>query len=933
MALITPHDIIIDETIGIQIEDDDVSPLDSPHDTNATLQYLIGLDDPLEVAFKEDFVAVTGDPGETITSVVLTQNVDGDPFSPTDGVVTDIRTVDGNYVWLFQDPNNADVVIGVIGTSDPSSSGEPDPLLDPLAFSFALDGDADLYLVQYVALMNPDPDKADDDLIDLGGLVYASVTGTSVLNFSSLGDAPPGHNKWYILDADTASTQKILVTAHDNGVQAEVNVSTQGLGVSSQDVRFGRELQIDLINGGTQSAGKNFTNTPTAPNYDTHIETVSTAGFSISQSTPTNTKADIEVHAYNNDDNVEGAAFPGDDNDTPIEITGVTFKLNGVVKSAGDLGITVDLSGDGLILRNVGEGVTVDFTTASNFDRFTIKNIDQQKDYFDVKEVHFGTDQANISSEEVGSFINFDDDGPSISPTGDDTPPLVVDDSDLDFDASANFSTLFTPNFGTDGPAATDEVTYALDVLNSGSDVDSGLVDTESGQAVVLNLDGSGVVIGTTASSGLEVFRISVDADGNVTLDQSRAVVHPTDDPDESTTLAAANLVTLTATATDGDGDHANASVDIGVAFTFKDDGPAIEVGDATGDYDSGAQGTWTHDPGADGFNLLSVTLDDYTIDSNATVTSGLSLTPGLDPYTFTGSIHDDFNGDGTAEDVDFTLTFDPVNGTYDLDVETPPGTITTFDTTQGSLKAGGPDAVQTLQFLPAGPDNDVIFFAAVPTAPLQDVAGTPPNDIEDLVNNDPTEATLEGYNATSLINSAFKMNVSTSGIGVNNNNLDGANQGAGTGAFAGTSITSGDESFVINPEEDVDKVTVYIDNSVGGYNPATEDLYYIVYYADGSVGGPTEVTAGMLHNAPRHDPLIPDVAEGGKYFEIDGGALQIEAVQLTMGLGTVKVPVIQFTLEQESDPAPLDLDFTANLVDGDSDSITDTFLVHVDVA
>ncbi|WP_210236494.1 hypothetical protein, partial [Mesorhizobium sp. M3A.F.Ca.ET.201.01.1.1] len=135
------------------------------------------------------------------------------------------------------------------------------------------------------------------------------------------------------------------------------------------------------------------------------------------------------------------------------------------------------------------------------------------------------------------------------------------------------------------------------------------------------------------------------------------------------------------------------------------------------------------------------------------------------------------------------------------------------------------------------------------------------------------------------------------------------------------------------NPEEDVDKVTVYIDNSVGGYNPATEDLYYIVYYTDGTVSAITDVTAGMLHNAPRHDPLIPDVAEGGKYFEIDGGTKQIEAVQLTMGVGTVKIPVIQFTIEQESNPAPLDMTFTANLIDGDNDSSPDTFSVHVDVA
>nr|WP_245277653.1 hypothetical protein [Mesorhizobium sp. L48C026A00] len=364
MALdIETQDIIIDETTGLQ--DDDIDPSVSPHSTNATLLYLLSLDDAggltsPEVAFQTDFVVASASAGETITSVVLAQNSDGDPFSTTDGVNSGIRTVDGNYVWLFQDPTDPNVVIGVIGTSDPLV--EPAET-GPLAFSFALiptsATNADLYTVEYVPLLHLDPTLPDDQ-IDLTDKVFASVTGTSVVNFSQLGDAPPGHNNWYILDADVASPQKILVTAHDNGVQTEVNISTQGFGVASQDVRFGRELQIDLINGGTQSAGKNFTNAPIAPDYIDHIENVSSAGFSVSQSTPTNTVADIEIHAYNNDDNAEGAALPGDDNDAEINITGVTFKLNGVATTAAALGITVDLTGTGLILLDVGEGVTVD---------------------------------------------------------------------------------------------------------------------------------------------------------------------------------------------------------------------------------------------------------------------------------------------------------------------------------------------------------------------------------------------------------------------------------------------------------------------------------------------------------------------------------------------------------------------------------------------
>ena len=579
MALdITTQDIVIDESANLQ--DDDIDPLLAPHSTNTTLQYMLGLDgsgglSSPEVAYQSNFVVASASAGETITSVVLTQNSSGTPFSTTVGVNSNIRTVDGNYVWLFQSATNANVVIGVIGTSDPLA--EPAET-GPLAFSLGLIGTGathDLYTVQYVPLLHPDATNP-DDRIDLTNKVFASVTGTTVVNFSQLDDAPSGHNDWYILDADTGSTQKILVTAHDEGAQAEVNVSTQGLGVASQDVRFGRELQIDLISGGTQSAGKDFTDTPTAPDYTAHIENVSSAGFSVSQSTPTGTVADIEIHAYNNDDNAEGSAFPGDDNDTEINITGVTFKLNGVATTAAALGITVNLSGNGLILENVGEGVTIDFTTAGGaggtFDRFTIKNIDTEKDFFDVKEVHYGGEVSNAHNEEVGSFINFDDDGPTITATG--SPPnLTVDETILATNASDDFSTFFTSNAGADG----DAITYSLGISQV-TNV-SGLTDTATGQSVLLFLEGGNVVGRAGSAAGAIVFTVSVSAAGVVTLDQQRAIIHAdAANPDDSRTLAADDLITLTATITDKDGDQATATHNIGQNLNFEDDGPTITV-------------------------------------------------------------------------------------------------------------------------------------------------------------------------------------------------------------------------------------------------------------------------------------------------------------------------------------------------------------------
>ncbi|TPJ36041.1 DUF5801 repeats-in-toxin domain-containing protein [Mesorhizobium sp. B2-6-5] len=765
MLDITAQDIIVDETTGLQ----QPSEIDPTGNSNPTLVYLLsrdgagGLASP-QVAFQSDFVMASASAGETINSVILTQNNSGTPFSTNVGVNSGIQTVDGNYVWLFQDPTHANVVIGVIGTSSQTIAPAAD---GSLAFSFGLSATstthADLYLVEYVPLLHPDTSNP-DDRIDLNGKVFASVSGSTVVNFSQLGDAPPGHNKWYILDADAASPQKILVTAHDNGVQAEVNISTQGLGVSSQDVRFGRELQIDLINGGTQSAGKNFTNSPLAPDYGSHIETVISAGFSVSQSTPTNTKSDIEIHTYNNNDNAEGAALPGDDNDAEINISAVTFKLNGVATTAAALGITVDDSGPGLILHDVGEGVTVDFTADATFDRFTIKNVDTQKDYFDVKEVHFGGQSTNAYTEQVGSFINFDDDGPAASLT-EETATLLHDETsgvDLNSDDqplgslpaafvalgsaigwASSASAVVTPNsnFGADAPGtetlslgvsgpnadsgfdsldghnillnvenglvigrvdvsndgsvAGDPVALAISIgqngilsiaqylaiahsnpgdaddvqtmldsalvaklhavdgdgdssdtstaigdkvqirddgpsitadgtkatitvdesnlgdnsgdfsaafhSNAGADGgdisyalginlvtnDSGLTDTLTGQSVLLFVEGDNVVGRAGSAGGAVVFTVSVDIDGNVTLDQARAVIHsPDTGPDQPTTLTSDDLVTLTATITDGDGDQATDTAYIGTSLVFKDDAPTITApfdGDQTG--------------------------------------------------------------------------------------------------------------------------------------------------------------------------------------------------------------------------------------------------------------------------------------------------------------------------------------------------------------
>ncbi|KNH42983.1 DUF5801 repeats-in-toxin domain-containing protein, partial [Pseudomonas lini] len=170
----------------------------------------------------------------------------------------------------------------------------------------------------------------------------------------------------------------------------------------------------------------------------------------------------------------------------------------------------------------------------------------------------------------IGSNLVFKDDGPSITATGEE-PTLTVDETVLTTDATQNFAANFSSAFGADGAGT---LTYALGVVAGAS----GLTDTATGEAVNLSLNGT-VVEGRTATTNLLVFTVSVAANGDVTLDQSRAVVHPdATNPDDSTSLSADNLVTLTATTTDGDGDSVQATLNIGSNLVFKDDGPSIST-------------------------------------------------------------------------------------------------------------------------------------------------------------------------------------------------------------------------------------------------------------------------------------------------------------------------------------------------------------------
>uniref|UniRef100_UPI00261EC2ED retention module-containing protein n=1 Tax=uncultured Methylophaga sp. TaxID=285271 RepID=UPI00261EC2ED len=206
---------------------------------------------------------------------------------------------------------------------------------------------------------------------------------------------------------------------------------------------------------------------------------------------------------------------------------------------------------------------------------------------------------------------------------------ITVDETDIgngdpsNATATLNLSGSFTADFGADGEG---DVDYGLSV---DTDVNTGLIDTQSGEEVLLRVVDGEVEGYINDGSDQVVFTVTVDSDGEVTLTQLRAVEHDdATDPDEANSPATINAgaISLGATVTDADGDSADASLDLGVLFAFEDDGP-VAVDDADSVVDGLAEGnvltaaSTDGESGADSFgadgpgSVTSVTFGNTTYD------------------------------------------------------------------------------------------------------------------------------------------------------------------------------------------------------------------------------------------------------------------------------------------------------------------------------
>ena len=200
---------------------------------------------------------------------------------------------------------------------------------------------------------------------------------------------------------------------------------------------------------------------------------------------------------------------------------------------------------------------------------------------------------------------------------------LTVSESDLDKVATFDFSIYFEAEYGADEQG--DPSVYSLGVTQ-GDGSYSGLVDTLTGESVMLTTDGNDVlgyvmVMVEGVETRVPVFTVSVDgATGIVTLDQLRAVEHPLGGVVGASDVVsvAAGAIDLTKTVYDSDGDTDDATIDIGPVMYFQDAGPTAE------DFVYG--------------NGVAVGVSDYVLATDAVAALGIDVGP--DGY-LNGSLQD----------------------------------------------------------------------------------------------------------------------------------------------------------------------------------------------------------------------------------------------------------------------------------------------------
>lgn len=657
---------------------------------------------------------------QSVTSYFLASDSSGDAFSTTTGVGTTLM-VGSNEIFLYatSDPN---VVVGRVGSGTTANASGSVALVIALGGSVS---SPELGVAVYAPIVQSGTNLVDDaDTLNLSNLIYlgSHFTTSTETDFDSFKGVPSGSDAFAMILPDTANVMQLLVTGLTGSTEEPITISQDanagsiGGGGGGQHVGPGNSIRIDTITGGdfskadTASEDNNFANI----SYSHHQESFQ-ASFQLVQVNPgtAGTATSLDIFAYDTSTNAQGTSFVTDA--LANEGTAVTINPANVhIYNASGTEITpaagqITQNGAGVLITGLQFDYTVKFSTpGSQFDRFIVTNAQPTKGAgsnvtFDIGHIHVSTLTIGSGTDntELGSHLIFEDGGPSVALTSAQIPTVTVDETTLGVagEASKDFSGLFNPSYGPDGAGS---LAYALGVSSSGAN--SGLVDTATGHGIFLYVDTStGDVVGLVGSStttadpsGAEDFRISVDSTGNVTFEQSHAVVHS--DPNasnESASMSSASLVTLTAMVSDSEGDTASSqAVNIGTSFSILDDEPRslgtgsnVIVGNNLSASPPSPQLPDTGTGSFTTFNAGNDGLGSFTIVGPADQTGAYTWAYGADH----SSIVESYTNPSTNQtETLFSLALDSSTGGYTMTMlHTLPFSQVNLDA--NNIKAGGP--------------------------------------------------------------------------------------------------------------------------------------------------------------------------------------------------------------------------------------------------
>ncbi|MBZ9977978.1 beta strand repeat-containing protein, partial [Mesorhizobium sp. BR-1-1-10] len=478
-----------------------------------------------------------------------------------------------------------------------------------------------------------------DDLVDLGhvGVVATDTDGTQAtgtVNVTVSDDVPTAHDEAsqnvaegatitgtldFVAGADGATVTHIgstvLVFGNDGYSQAidigdgSIKVMADGhysftadssvLGTGAASATY----TVTDGDGDTATAGITFAvtdaNTPTSGTATAAVDDDGLAGGN-----PASTLGDIDANLgevpFSASEKTYNGALGGSVGGDGAGANGFSFAtLDGTNGTVGQENVTYswDAGSDTLTAtgpRGVLFTVHVTDPATGAYTVTLVDNVLQAQGPNDENNATVDLDyvitDADGSTAPGTLTITFNDDGPSVTvgTVADSALTLVTQDADTIGNntdtASASFAAAFlgavTPSYGADGAGSTVISGYTLSVTAPGEN--SGL--TSQGEAITLSKVGNDIV-GTTATHG-DVFMISVNAAGTVTLTQYQQIDHLPESLDTTNNNAhidlANGLVTLSATATvtDGDNDQATSTVsaDLGGNLGFDDALPTLSV-------------------------------------------------------------------------------------------------------------------------------------------------------------------------------------------------------------------------------------------------------------------------------------------------------------------------------------------------------------------